>query len=78
MFDTEKPPMVREGLGDPSGKRRVLQLDFSENLDALPPFAEWLRSGNGPIIRPWGFWKDGAKFVKANKWFASRGHHPCS
>ena len=32
----------------------------------------------GRIIRPWGFWQDGAKFVKANKWFLTRGHHPCS
>jgi hypothetical protein len=38
----------------------------------------WTVLLTGPIVRPWGFWKDGAKFVKANKWFASRGHHPCS
>jgi hypothetical protein len=37
----------------------------------------WTIIVTGPIIRKWGFWF-GQKFVKANKWFASRGHHPCS
>jgi hypothetical protein len=32
----------------------------------------------GPKIRAWGFWLNGTKFVKANKWFLTRGHHPCS
>jgi len=37
----------------------------------------WTLLVTGPKIRAWGFWPDG-KFRKANKWFASRGHHPCS
>ena len=31
----------------------------------------------GPKSRAWGFWLNG-KFRKANKWFASFGHHPCN
>ena len=38
----------------------------------------WTVLLTGPIVRPWGFWPGGLKFVKANKWFASRGHHPCT
>src|SRR6266699_3045226 len=36
----------------------------------------WTLLITGPKIRPWGFWFDG-KFLKANKWFAVFGHHPC-
>lgn len=36
----------------------------------------WTLVLTGPVRRSWGFWPDG-KFVKANKWFASRGHHIC-
>jgi hypothetical protein len=37
----------------------------------------WTLLVTGPKVRNWGFWANG-KFRKANKWFASRGHHPCS
>jgi hypothetical protein len=37
----------------------------------------WTLIITGPKIRLWGFWSKG-KFVKANKWFLTRGHHPCS
>jgi hypothetical protein len=37
----------------------------------------WTLLVTGPPTRAWGFWKDG-KFRKANKWFATFGHHPCS
>jgi hypothetical protein len=37
----------------------------------------WTVLVTGPPSRSWGFWKDG-KFRKANKWFATFGHHPCS
>lgn len=36
----------------------------------------WTLLVTGRIFRPWGFWPDG-RFVKANKWFLSHGHHPC-
>jgi hypothetical protein len=37
----------------------------------------WTLVLTGPKIRPWGFWvKD--KFVKANKYFLTQGHHPCN
>jgi hypothetical protein len=41
------------------------------------PGGAWTLLITGPKVRSWGFWLDG-KFRKANKWFASRGHHPCS
>lgn len=37
----------------------------------------WTVIVTGRKGRPWGFWTQAGKFVKANKWFASRGHHPC-
>jgi hypothetical protein len=37
----------------------------------------WTVMITGPKKRPWGFWRRG-KFIKANKWFATYGHHPCS
>lgn len=37
----------------------------------------WTVLVTGRPLRAWGFWWDGVKFVKANKWFASFGHHPC-
>lgn len=41
------------------------------------PGGAWTLLITGRPQRNWGFWKDG-KFRKANKWFASFGHHPCS
>lgn len=41
------------------------------------PHGAWTLMVTGPRARPWGFWLNG-KFIKANKWFASRGHHPCA
>jgi hypothetical protein len=40
------------------------------------PQGAWTIMVTGPKTRPWGFWLNG-KFVKANKWFARFGHHPC-
>jgi len=36
----------------------------------------WTILITGRPLRKWGFWPEG-KFVKANKWFLSYGHHPC-
>jgi hypothetical protein len=44
------------------------------------PGEAWTILFTGPRIRTWGFWplvRDKFKFVKANKWFFSRGHHTC-
>lgn len=41
------------------------------------PGGAWTLLVTGPARRRWGFWP-GGKFVKANKWFASYGHHPCA
>jgi hypothetical protein len=43
-----------------------------------PVTGAWTILLTGPIVRPWGFWQDGTRFVKANKWFLTKGHHPCS
>lgn len=38
----------------------------------------WSLVITGPKFRAWGFWDETTgKFVKANKWFFTRGHHPC-
>lgn len=41
------------------------------------PGGAWTVLLTGSRTRDWGFWAGGLKFVKANKWFLSRGHHPC-
>lgn len=41
------------------------------------PSGAWTLLVTGPRARDWGFWRAG-KFRKANKWFATFGHHPCS
>lgn len=40
------------------------------------PDGAWTLMITGPQSRKWGFWPKG-KFVKANKWFLTYGHHPC-
>jgi hypothetical protein len=40
------------------------------------PRGAWTVLVTGPKSRAWGFWRDG-RFRKANKWFATYGHHPC-
>ncbi len=40
------------------------------------PAGAWTLLVTGPPIRKWGFWV-GDRFVKANKYFATYGHHPC-
>jgi hypothetical protein len=41
------------------------------------PGGAWTIMITGRRTRAWGFWLGGLKFVKANKWFLTRGHHPC-
>lgn len=41
------------------------------------PGGAWTILITGRPLRKWGFWhKD--KFIKANKWFLTFGHHPCN
>lgn len=42
----------------------------------VDPGGVWTIILTGPHRRRWGFWQNG-KFIKANKWFATHGHHPC-
>jgi hypothetical protein len=33
----------------------------------------------GRKVRSWGFWvRNGEKFMRSNKYFLERGHHPCN
>lgn len=41
------------------------------------PRGAWTLMITGPRSRAWGFWPSPGRFVKANKWFLTRGHHPC-
>jgi hypothetical protein len=42
----------------------------------FPEPRAWTILITGRPLRKWGFYPKG-KFVKANKWFLSYGHHPC-
>lgn len=41
------------------------------------PGGAWTVLVTGRPLRAWGFWL-GQKFIKANKWFLTHGHHPCN
>lgn len=63
-----------EHLRAPAVRRRAAEHRHTVVPD---PGGAWTVIVTGPRWRTWGFWANGVKFVKANKWFASRGHHPC-
>lgn len=42
------------------------------------PHGAWTIMVTGKRTRSWGFWRGGTRFVKANKWFQTHGHHPCA
>jgi hypothetical protein len=71
---TDKCPHWVEHLRAPAIRRRA-----AHHKHTVVPDEDgaWTVMVTGPKVRVWGFWKDG-KFVKANKWFLTRGHHPCS
>lgn len=63
-----------EHLGAGAIRRREAEHQHTVVPD---PGGAWTVIVTGPRRRAWGFWDAGMKFIKANKWFASRGHHPC-
>ena len=75
---------VRGGYDDvsPHGVDRLragsVRLRHSEHQHTVYPRdgGAWTVMVTGRRRRRWGFWFQG-KFVKANKWFARAGHHPC-
>lgn len=72
---TDRSPDGDEHLSAPAFRRR----EAVHRHTVIPdPGGAWTVIACGPKVRVWGFWAGGMKFVKANKWFASRGHHPCS
>lgn len=71
---TDRSPAGDEHLRAGAVRRRAATHRHTVVPD---PGGAWTLVLTGPRRRAWGFWADGIKFVKANKWFASRGHHPC-
>lgn len=71
---TDDSPAGDEHLRAPAIRRRTAEHRHTVRPD---PGGAWTIVVTGPRIRTWGFWADGVKLIKANKWFASRGHHPC-
>ena len=67
-------PAGSEHLHAPAVRRRA-----AEHRHTVHPCGggAWTVIVTGKRRRTWGFWAGGTKFIKANKWFASRGHHPC-
>lgn len=58
------------------GEVHVRPATHQHTVIPSPQSGCWTLMFTGPVKRPWGFWPDG-KFIKANKWFSSRGHHIC-
>lgn len=71
---TDKNPTGEQHLKAPKVQYRSATHQHTVYPD---PGGAWTVVITGPKIRPWGFWVSG-KFKKANKYFASHGHHPCS
>jgi len=76
--------VVRGGYRDVSPVRDdyllapAVRFRRSSHRHSVVPFpgGAWTVMVTGPVVRRWGFWPDG-KFVRANKYFLSHGHHPC-
>lgn len=64
--------------GDQHLRAPAIQYRSAEHQHTVFPDkgGAWTLVFTGPKVRPWGFWVAG-KFRKANKYFASHGHHPC-
>lgn len=77
--------ILRGGYTDknPSGdeylRAGMIQFRSAEHQHTVipDPGGAWTLVLTGPKVRSWGFWVAG-KFRKANKYFASHGHHPCN
>lgn len=70
---TDRSPAGEEHLPSRSVRYRPAEHRHTVVPD---PGGAWTVLLTGRPVRAWGFWLDG-KFRKANKWFASFGHHPC-
>jgi hypothetical protein len=76
--------VIRGGYTDfsPSGDSHlraptIQYRDAAHQHAVVPdPDGAWTILVTGPKVRNWGFWVKG-KFRKANKYFATYGHHPC-
>jgi hypothetical protein len=59
-------------------KAPAVRFRKAEHRHTVQPFpgGAWTVLITGKPARAWGFWHD-QKFIKANKWFATAGHHTC-
>jgi hypothetical protein len=71
---TDRSPHGDEVLAAPAVRFRPA---LHQHTVIPGPRGAWTVMVTGPKTRLWGFWTDG-KFLKANKWFARFGHHPCT
>lgn len=70
---TDASPGGDQHLRAPAVRRRSAEHQHTVYPDAG---GAWTVIVTGPKVRSWGFWVAG-KFRKANKYFATYGHHPC-
>lgn len=70
---TDSSPSGDESLS--AGMIRFRKAEHQHTVIPRPGGA-WTLLVTGPPVRAWGFWLRG-KFIKANKWFYTYGHHPC-
>lgn len=60
----------------PTGKIKYRPSHHKHTVKVEPPGC-WTLVLTGSHVRFWGFYVDG-KFIKSNKYFLERGHHPCA
>lgn len=70
---TDRSPDGEDRLGFGSFRFRPAEYKHSV-VDVVPGTLTLLFTG--PSTRRWGFWV-GDKLVKRDKYFATKGHHPC-
>lgn len=72
---TDVSPVGREVMRP--GTLRCREATHRHTVEVNPGGC-WTLILTGPVSRVWGFWvRNGAKFMKTNKYFLKYGHHPC-
>jgi hypothetical protein len=71
---TDSSPEGDEHLKAPAIRHRKATHRHTVITD---PGGAWTLLITGPKVRAWGFYVGGKRFVKANKYFLTHGHHPC-
>lgn len=68
-------PEGRDRLGLGSVRFRPAEHRHTVEVEHVPT---WTLLVTGRPSRRWGFWVDGEKLIKRDKYFAEHGHHPCA